>query len=879
MELNEVILHACKNDISKRYQSAWDMHADLLVLANGKSVKRLKALERRLATLKRTASITALVIVLLAAVSYHLYRERRAVIEARQRRVDANVVSGNRAIEAGDLLGALPYFAEALRHDERNVNQATTHRLRLGSVLSHSPKVTHLWFQRKRANDGQFSPDGKRVVIAEQFGEARIYDLQNGEVYPFGHGEGLTATAFSSDGRLIATANEGKSACVWDAVSLKETRHLSHPDRVYSARFSPDAMRIVTACYDGVARVFDVRSGGLDLSVKLHAKAIRFADFSHDGRLIVTASEDNTALILNASTGVLVGEPLRHENWVTHAAFSPDDQRIVTACADHKAQVWEVATGRRVSPHLNHRDAVRSAEFSPDGRLILTAGFDGTVRLWLADSFEPLASNSMIKHGEPLTHASFSPDGRRIVTTCTDGSVRIWDLAGSAIPPRLSGRFSFSQDGSRFLTVTNNGINVWDAASETLHPTFINWGLPVEKAVLSRNGKFILSISVTRTNSDETNRLLHVLNAVTGEEIAPGLSISNHFAGVSLSDDGKRLVTFGDRIAQSWDVPMRNKLSLLMVHQYPVGSAFFSRDGNRIATSSGNEIHVWDLASGRDVFTSLRHPQPVKYAEYSSDGLYLVSCSSDDVRTKCYAQVWDATTGRPVGQPLKHGDGVLFASFSPDGRHVVTASEDFTAIVWDVATSLPLAPPLRHEHQVQTATFSPDGKWIVTASSDQTARVWNAETGDPLTPPLRHTAKLMSAKFLPDSRRIVTFDEQGASRIWELPVDNRPLCDLIAIARLLSGNTVTLPGQSPAQQPESLEASWRRLRTAYPSYFATSMKEMAAWHEFQANDSENRRQWSAAAFHLERLLSIRPDDRSLVERLTRARRQIQHDGN
>jgi len=57
------------------------------------------------------------------------------------------------------------------------------------------------------------------------------------------------------------------------------------------------------------------------------------------------------------------------------------------------------------------------------------------------------------------------------------------------------------------------------------------------------------------------------------------------------------------------------------------------------------------------------------------------------------------------------------------------------------------------------------------------------------------------------------------------------------------------------------------------------MKEMAAWHEFQANDSENRRQWSAAAFHLERLLSIRPDDRSLVERLTRARRQIQHDGN
>ena len=33
LELNEVILHACKNDPAKRYASAWDMHADLVALA------------------------------------------------------------------------------------------------------------------------------------------------------------------------------------------------------------------------------------------------------------------------------------------------------------------------------------------------------------------------------------------------------------------------------------------------------------------------------------------------------------------------------------------------------------------------------------------------------------------------------------------------------------------------------------------------------------------------------------------------------------------------------------------------------------------------------------------------------------------------------
>jgi WD40 repeat protein len=382
-----------------------------------------------------------------------------------------------------------------------------------------------------------------------------------------------------------------------------------------------------------------------------------------------------------------------------------------------------------------------------------------------------------------------------------------------------------------------------------------------------------------RTNSHETNRLLHVLDAVNGETIAPGLSISNYFIGVSLSDDGKRLVTFGGNTARMWEVSTRHELSLPLVHTDPIKAVFFNRDGNRIVTRSGNEAHVWDLATGQEVFTPLKHLQQVKYAEFSPDGLYLVTCCFDDVRTKCYAQVWNATTGLPAGQPLKHSDGVLFASFSPDSRRVVTASEDFTAIVWDVATSLPLAPPLGHEHQVQTASFGPDGKWIVTASSDQTARVWNAETGDPLTPPLRHTAGLVRAKFLPDGRRIVTVDEQGTARIWDLPVDKRPLDDLIAVARLLSGNTVNLPGQSPALPSESLETTWQRLRTAYPDQFAISMEEIAAWHEFQASDSENRRQWSAAAFHLERLLSIRPGDQSLVERLTRARSQIQNAGN
>src|SRR6266566_5650934 len=70
LELNDVIVQACNSNTAKRYRTAWDMHAHLLVVANGGSVKRLKLLERRLANLKRGATITVVAVLVLAAIGY-----------------------------------------------------------------------------------------------------------------------------------------------------------------------------------------------------------------------------------------------------------------------------------------------------------------------------------------------------------------------------------------------------------------------------------------------------------------------------------------------------------------------------------------------------------------------------------------------------------------------------------------------------------------------------------------------------------------------------------------------------------------------------------------------------------------------------------------
>jgi WD40 repeat protein len=166
----------------------------------------------------------------------------------------------------------------------------------------------------------------------------------------------------------------------------------------------------------------------------------------------------------------------------------------------------------------------------------------------------------------------------------------------------------------------------------------------------------------------------------------------------------------------------------------------------------------------------------------------------------------------------------------------------------------------------------------VTASADKTARVWNAETGDPLTPPLRHLTKLKDAMFLADGRRIVTHDTNEECRIWPLPVDDRPVVDLVDLSRLVSGHTETRFGRLILHGPDSLETNWKRLRSKYPSVFETSPGEIEKWHEYQAAECEIQQQWDAEEFHLKQLLALRPGDQSIIKKL-KVVRNHQAEGN
>jgi WD40 repeat protein len=873
-ELNEIILEACKNEPSARYPSAWEMYCDLLVLADGKSVKRLNLLERRFSNFKRIARLSVLALVALGLIVYMVYHSWRRGFEARQQRVGATIAYGTTAIQARDFLEALMYFCEALQLSKGDPPREAENRLRFSSVYAQCPKITQMWFVPGTVKSLGFSPDARRLVAVESLGKAHVFDVETGRsVSPgFGQEDFLWHGAFSPDGTMVVTASEDNTACLWKVSDGSNLLCLQHPAKVLSASFNEDGTTLVTGCGDSNARVWNAKTGQPILTLIKHTQAVLFAAYSPDGHRIVTTSRDGTALLWDAHTGSLVGVPLSHPTWVSHAAFSPDGRELITSCFDRKARVWDLTTMKKILPELQHDDGVRWSEFSPDGRMILTASLDPTVRLWDAANHQLLSPNAALKHSDRVIVATFSPDGHRIATGCSDGSIRVWDLAiGTAAP--LPDTTSIIGDRSGYFVFSDGDLRVWDTVLGQAISPAIKPGLPLTEVRLSLDSNCLVTSSRSDLGTNSFRYSIQTWGVKSGSPAGPRFSLSPGFVPRLISNGGNRLLATSDNRAQVWETRSANKLSEVEWLDGDFHSPGLSPSGDVLAAWTGKTVRLWNIQTRVEISPSIHYPFAVRDVEFSPDETRVLVCGADDSLSKCHARIYLLATGQPIGAPLAHKDGILSAAFSPDGRRVVTASEDFTAVVWDAATGRQLIPPLKHHGHVRSARFSPDGKWILTASSDETARVWSSETGLPLSAPLCHFVPLVDAFFVRGQNAVATVDYWGHARLWRLPFDIRPVKELSDLTKLVSGFLPPLAEGSFATQTEYLDAFWRRLSATHPAEFTVSTEQIAAWHLFQADESEARKQWYAASFHIKRLQGIRPGDASLATRLRRTQEQ------
>jgi WD40 repeat protein len=487
-----------------------------------------------------------------------------------------------------------------------------------------------------------------------------------------------TSASFSDDGTRIATTGRDGLARIWDIRTGRLLRSIAHPGAVTVAAFSPDDRRVLTAGRDRTVRVFDSASGALTTTFSQQSY-VTAASFSPRGDLIATGGSDYVARLWDARTGTLRHELRKHVWGIADVAFNPNGKLVATGSKDGTALVWETRSGELVTIHTGHRGFVSAVAFSPDGESLATASSEGLARVFAAESPTPLAT--LIGHAEAVSDVAFTRDGATLVTASDDRTVRRWDPLRFPELTRLRqdrapvAAVEFTPDGRRILSVgQNDSARPWFALSGDPTAGRLRQSLrepgPPTALVVSDDGS-----TAAAAYPDGTIR---IVDADDGR-LRASVDTDRPVNALALSPDG-RLVVGGrdDGTARIWDAETGAFRHQLPAHARPVTSAVFSPDGSSIVTTSSKDrkARLSRTEDGKQVWLE-PYTGDVSDADFSSDGRWVVLAGPGR------AGVIDARTGERV-LDLDGDDRVLTSTaFSPSGWRIATGGESGAVRTYD----------------------------------------------------------------------------------------------------------------------------------------------------------------------------------------------------
>lgn len=221
-----------------------------------------------------------------------------------------------------------------------------------------------------------YSPDGKRIIVAYTNPVIRVIDVETGKVaLEIKHDKAARSVAFSPDGKRLLTVDPADDIpTLWDAETGRLLTRLEGGSTTSAADFSPDGRYVVGS--GDQTHVWDAESGKIIATVTGRgSNYIQAPSISPDGRLI--AVPGNPVRVYDLDTQKELFALTIGASMVT---FSPDSARLATS-GDGLIGVWDATTGASIfmAGHARGADAVA---FSPDGRLLATGGFDGRFRIW-----------------------------------------------------------------------------------------------------------------------------------------------------------------------------------------------------------------------------------------------------------------------------------------------------------------------------------------------------------------------------------------------------------------------------------------------------------------------------------------------------------------
>ena len=804
MELNAVIAKACRHDPKDRYVSAAAMRADLELLQSGKSLARLHRTEAQLRFVRRAGAVVTALAALIAAGwlwqarQTHLVRglvnektrlvaektkladtNARLAEENRKRLVRLDVANGVRLMDADDYSGALLSLAEALRLVTNNPSEESIHRIRIQQILGQSPRlvqvISHEFTNREEVvASSAFSPDGRRIATATAKGNVRIWDSESGRllVGPQDLGDWPRFLRYSHDGRrLMASSHSEESFMRWGtrndfAAVLDAATGLELWRRITNAQcvaFSPDDRWLAVGRANFGIEVYDASDGRRILELNGHTNTVTKLTFARDGASLASASLDQTVRLWSVPTGELIGRPINHEQAVDWLAFSQDARRLATAEIDTNSvktcfvHTWETTTGSEVGPPIP-MPRVFGLFFDPaTGRRLVVVSTENWTSILDAETHLPVCPRLTLETSV-ASCVAFSPDGRLIALGGGNNTVRIWDLeTGQPATPRLQHRnwitsIHFDPDGRRLLTTSYDGTaKVWDLTA-----------LAEGMRQLELDGNIVgyAAPIFPFALSGDGKRLL-----------------------LSTEENYLRLVDLEKLEEESAPMPSPDGLRMYAISMHDSGHQWASALGGCSIGENKSpwNVGLWREEEGKVRETALQHPESVRFVQFSSDGARVWTwCCDHRLRS------WQTADGRLLDQREISGGVAEMLRMSANGEWAVIATQELIPRLFDLRKPGSLddgaALPGASSGTI-SAAFSPDGTRLAAVGLDAHLHVWDLHTRQELLPAISPGGALHWTEWSPDGHRLLTAGVLATVGVWDAAT-GRPAIAPMELGRL-----------------------------------------------------------------------------------------------
>ncbi|XP_069036890.1 WD repeat-containing protein 90 [Lepisosteus oculatus] len=388
------------------------------------------------------------------------------------------------------------------------------------------------------------------------------------EKQTFSSGPGIAVNSISISSAFCATGSEDGYLRLWPLDFSTVFLEAEHEGPVSLVSIGSEGLNVLAATATGNLGYLDISSRGYSTLMRSHTDCV--LGFSVDGirRKIATVSEDCTIRVWDLDSMQQLYDFIS-EDTPCAVSFHPTQQEFACGFRSGLLRVFNIATSSLLAEHKQHRGEVIGLAFSPDGEYMYSAGSLGSLALY----------NSAEKDHHVL---------RVLGNVVSRGSTRCPDaLAVSSDSRSLA-----------FVGPSEHTVTVMDARS-------LDELMRIDVSVLDLDSTSLDSAVKVCFPPAPTGHLLVTtsankilwLNAKTGRLLREVSNVHKHVcSSLSVSEDGRFLLTAGHKAVKVWDYRMKHDTSyqVFIGHSQPIQQVGFTPDQLGVV-SVGDAIYYWDF--------------------------------------------------------------------------------------------------------------------------------------------------------------------------------------------------------------------------------------------------------------------------------------------